>query len=83
LVIPILGYPGIQLSGTPIKENLTNADAQLYTLAALASRFSPDVMLFLMDLTVGAEAIGAKTMFPEDAPSSVTAPYVSSEADLK
>jgi uroporphyrinogen decarboxylase len=83
LVIPILGYPGIQLSGTTIKENLTNPNAQFDTIAALASRFSPDVMLFLMDLTVEAEALGAEIMFPEDAPPSVTAPCVSSEGDLK
>mgnify|MGYP000234374132 CR=1 FL=1 len=70
-VIPLLGAPGVQLSRTTFRENLSNPEVQFKTLALLLERFQPDGMFPMMDLTVEAEALGLKIDFPENANPSV------------
>jgi uroporphyrinogen decarboxylase len=70
-VIPLLGAPGVQLSRTTFRENLSNPEIQFKTLALLLERFQPDGMFPMMDLSVEAEALGLKIEFPENANPSV------------
>ena len=65
-IIPLLGAPGARLTGTKLKENLTNAEIQFNSLAKLMEEFQPDGIFFMMDLTVEAEALGLEIGFPED-----------------
>ncbi len=66
LVIPLLGAPGITLSKTTLRENLTNSEVQYKTLSMLIDKFSPDGIFPMMDLTVEVEALGSETNFPEN-----------------
>lgn len=65
-VIPLMGFPGIQLTNTTIKQNLEDAQTQFKTLKAIKERFDPDGMLYMMDLSVEAEAVGLKIKKPEN-----------------
>ncbi|WP_298002316.1 uroporphyrinogen decarboxylase family protein, partial [Oceanispirochaeta sp.] len=75
-VIPLSGANGVKLTGTTLKQNLTNSDIQLKTLRALKKRFQPDGMVMLMDLTVEAEAIGLPIHFEENESPSVSGHHI-------
>lgn len=63
-VIPLMGYPGIQLTKTTIKQNLFNSKIHFKTIEGLVNRYSPDGIFFLMDLTLEAGALGLPVSFP-------------------
>ncbi|MGC9002134.1 MAG: uroporphyrinogen decarboxylase family protein [Dictyoglomus sp.] len=71
LVIPLLGAPGIKLTGTTLKQNLIDPSIQFKTLYKILERFNPDGIFPFMDLTVEAEALGLKIDFPENENPSV------------
>ena len=83
LVIPLLGAPGITLSKTTLKENLTNSEVQYKTLSMLIDKFSPDGIFPMMDLTVEIEALGLEINFPENANPSVAKPLIKNREDLE
>lgn len=59
-----MGYPGIQATGTSIKQNEFNWGVQFYTISELVHEFHPDVIFFMMDLAVEASALGLPVRFP-------------------
>ncbi|MFN3699240.1 MAG: uroporphyrinogen decarboxylase family protein [Dictyoglomus sp.] len=71
LIIPLLGAPGVKLTKTTLKDNLTNSDIQFKTLAKILERFQPDGIFPFMDLTIEAEVLGLKIEFPENENPSV------------
>ena len=77
-VAPIIGYPGVKALGLTSKECLLNPE--LHAKAALfnVNRFRPDVVLPLLDLTIEAEALGAKVAF-----EGVEAPSICSKTLLE
>lgn len=70
-IIPLMGAPGCVLTGTTLKQNLTNADIQYSSLSALLHRYEPDGLFLFMDLTVEAECLGLSLMFPDNDNPSV------------
>ena len=83
LVIPLLGAPGITLSKTTLRENLTNSEVQYKTLSILIDKFHPDGIFPMMDLTVEVEALGSEINFPENTNPSVAKPLIKNREDLK
>jgi len=83
LVIPLLGAPGVQLSNTTLRENLTDEAIQLKTIKLLIENFQPDGIFPFMDLTVEAEALGLEINFPEDENPSVRSHSIKIEEDLE
>jgi uroporphyrinogen decarboxylase len=83
LVIPLLGAPGITLSKTTLRENLTNSEVQYKTLSMLVDKFNPDGIFPMMDLTVEIEALGAETNFPENTNPTVAKPLIKDREDLE
>ncbi|MEN3203620.1 MAG: uroporphyrinogen decarboxylase family protein, partial [Atribacterota bacterium] len=81
-VVPLMGYPGLQLTGTNIKQNQFNHLVQFQTLSRLYDVFRPDAMFFLMDLSVEASALGLPVRFPLDDTPSVEAHPVKKLSDL-
>lgn len=68
--MPLIGVTGAKLTGTSIKENLTDSDKQYNTIKKIYERFKPDGVFTFMDLTVEAESLGLEIKFPEnDTPS--------------
>lgn len=81
-VIPLLGAPGIALSKTTLKENLTDPETQYRTISMILERFQPDGIFPFMDLSVEAEALGLKIEFPENEPPSVREHPIKDEGAL-
>ncbi len=82
-VVPLLGYPGLQLTKTTVLQALTDGNAHFETVCALVDRFKPDGIFYIMDLTVEAEALGAKINFSTNQSPSVASHVITSEQDLK
>ncbi len=81
-IAPLLGYPGLNLTRTSVKQNQFNHAVQYQTVARLYETFRPDAMLFLMDLSVEASALGLPVRFPLDETPTVEAHPVKSRDDL-
>ena len=82
-IAPLMGLPGVGLSGTSLKQNLENADVQFASLKMLYDRFAPEVMFTMMDLSVEAQACGAELSRPERRAFSVKRHPVAGSEDLK
>ncbi|MBR6557849.1 MAG: uroporphyrinogen decarboxylase family protein [Clostridia bacterium] len=64
--VPILSFPSTQILGISVNELISSSDMQLKGMQAIADRFSIGVSLNMMDLSVEAEAFGAKVRFYDD-----------------
>ena len=83
LVVPLMGFPGIQLTHSTIRQNLFNDELQARTIQALVERFRPDAVFFMMDLSVEAEAIGLPVSYSINESPTVSSHPVKSLADLQ
>jgi len=83
LVIPLLGAPGVKLSKTTLRENLTNERIQLKTLELLIEKFKPDGIFPFMDLTVEAEALGLEVDFADNDNPSIRNHCIKTIENLK
>ena len=79
--MPIMTYPGLDLTGGSVGGAVTRAADQFACLAALADRFPSLAILTIMDLSVEAEAFGCPVRFSDDEVPSVTAPILDGNYD--
>jgi uroporphyrinogen decarboxylase len=82
MVIPLMGFPGVQLNGSTLKQNTFNWGTQFSTVFALERRFRPDAVFFFMDLSVEASALGLPVRFPVDDSPTVERHMVQRTEDL-
>jgi len=82
LVIPLLSSPGVRLSETSLKKNLTDSEIQYKTLSMLIDKFKPDGIFPMMDLTVEVETLGLRIDFPENNHPSVINHPIKNKRDL-
>ncbi|NIA29991.1 MAG: hypothetical protein GWP06_08790, partial [Actinobacteria bacterium] len=47
---PLMGYPGIQLTHSTIKQNEFNWGLQFWTISELAKKYKPDGVFFMLDM---------------------------------
>ena len=64
--IPIMTHPGIELIGSTVHMAVTDGKVHSDAICALNERFPAAAVTAIMDLTVEAEAFGAKVSFSED-----------------
>lgn len=81
-VMPLMGFPGIQITRTSLKQNEFNWGAQFWTLSELARHFQPDAVFPFMDLSVEANALGLPVRFPLSETPTVEYPVVKNQSDL-
>jgi len=82
-VVPLLGFPGSQITRSTIKQNVFNSGVHFRSLLGLADRFQPDMLFPMMDLTLEANALGASVRYDLMAPPSVDAHLITTEEDLE
>jgi len=82
MVIPLMGFPGVQLNGSTLKQNTFNWGTQFSTVFALERRFRPDAVFFFMDLSVEASALGLPVRFPLDDSPTVERHMIERVEDL-
>jgi uroporphyrinogen decarboxylase len=81
---PIMGAYLGQLTGTTVKQNLTDGRTMFKTIEKFVTTLKPDfAMCTFPDLAMEAEACGCKLKMPEDALPSVEVHIVQDRADLE
>lgn len=83
LVAPLMGFPGAALTGTTIKENLSDSQKQLKSILALVDAVNPDIVMPMMDLSIECELLGLPIDFPENESPSVEGHPIKTPDDLK
>ena len=79
--LPILSFPGYQLIGRSVDELVRSGELQAECMKAVADRFDTAASVSLMDLSVEAEAFGAKIQYFEDEVPTIVAPLINDEED--
>jgi uroporphyrinogen decarboxylase len=75
LVVPLMGFPGANLTQTSLRDNLFDAETHASSILALANTHRPDMVFPMMDLAVEAGALGVHVDFPEnDSPTVIEHP---------
>ena len=64
--VPILSFPSVQLLGITVRELISSAEMQAKGMQTVAEKCSVGAVLNMMDLSVEAEAFGAKVRFYDD-----------------
>jgi len=71
LVAPLIGFPGLNMTGCTIKLAQQNYGEHFRSIRAVVETFEPDVVFPLMDLAVEANALGRYTVFPKTESATV------------
>jgi len=82
LVVPLMGYPGAQLTHSTLKQNGFNSELHFRSVYKLVERFAPDMIFPMMDLSVEAGAIGLQIRYPLEESASVEFHPVQHVSDL-
>ncbi len=77
LALPVLTFPGGQLTGDTVRTMVHTASSQIRAQLALRERFGTVALLSAMDLSAEAEEFGASILFSEDEVPTVTGRLVS------
>lgn len=81
--IPILSFPSTQLLGITVRELISSADMQAEGMQAIAEKCNIGAALNMMDLSVEAEAFGAKIRFYDDDVPAVEKGIIDDIADAQ
>ena len=80
--MPILSFPGTQLTGINVRQLVFNGVKQAQCMKAVADRWDTLASVSLMDLSVEAEAFGSPIRFSDDEVPTVTSAIVKNSDDL-
>ena len=81
--MPILSFPGVQITGHTVEEMVRDGHLQAECMKAVADRFDTGAAFSLMDLSVEAEAFGSPVHYSEDEVPTVTAALVHDEDEAE
>jgi len=79
--MPILSYPGVQLTGDSVNDLVHDRELQIKCMQAVAARWDTLAAVSLMDLSVEAEAFGSPIRFSADEVPTVTAAIIGEGGD--
>lgn len=77
--IPILSFPSAQLMGITVRQLISSADLQAQGMKRIADRVDAGAAVSLMDLSVEAEAFGARVRFSDHEVPTVIGALVTDE----
>lgn len=83
VAVPILTHPGIEKIGKKVVDAVTDGQVHYEAIKAVSDAYPSAACTVIMDLTVEAEAFGAKINLPEDEVPSVIGRLVSNAADVE
>lgn len=81
--MPILSFPGIQLTGHSVDEMVRDGHLQALCMEAIAKKFDTGAAFSLMDLSVEAEAFGSPVQYSDDEVPTVTAVLIHDEEEAE
>ena len=79
--LPILSFPAIQQLSVSVNETLHSAELQAKVMEVIAQQTDTIAAVSLMDLSLEAEAFGARIIFHENEVPSITGQLITSEED--
>jgi uroporphyrinogen decarboxylase len=82
LAIPVMTHPGIEMNGHTVREAVSDGRVHAEAVVALARKYPSAAACTIMDLTVEAEAFGAKIAFSDDAVPAVVGRLLHNAADI-
>ena len=80
--MPLITYPGLELTGETIRDAVTDGDAHAACMEAMAVTWPSAAATSIMDLSVEAEAFGSTVAFSENEVPTVTGRIVSGPDDI-
>lgn len=80
--LPVLSFPGIQLLGVTVRELVSDGQLQAKCMKAIADHYPTLASVSNMDLSVEAEAFGAKAEFSDADVPNIVGQLVADEADI-
>lgn len=83
VAMPIMTHPGIEYIGKSVREAVSNGEVHFEAIRAVVERFDVAACTAIMDLTVEAEAFGAKVDFPEEEVPRVTGRLVCDDVSVR
>lgn len=83
IAIPIMTHPGIELCGYTVRQAVTNGQKHAEAIRKLNEIYPAAACTVIMDLTVEAEAFGAKVAFEENEVPNVIGRLVSDRASIE
>jgi uroporphyrinogen decarboxylase len=83
LAVPLMTHPGIALTGHSVLEAVTNPEVHAKAVQAVAKRYPTAAATMIMDLSVEAEAFGAKIRFDRNEVPSIVSRTVESEESIE
>jgi len=81
--MPILSFPSVQLLGVSVRELTSSSELQAKGMKMLADRYDTLASVSMMDLSVEAEAFGAKIRFTDSEVPTVVGSVVNDPADAE
>ena len=81
--VPILSFPSTQLLGISVKDLISSAEMQVKGMEAISEKCNIGASLNMMDLSVEAEAFGAKVVFYDDDVPTVEQGIIDDIADAE
>lgn len=81
--MPIVTYPGLQLTGKRVIDLVTNGEVQAECIEILADKFPSAAGVMIMDLSVEAEAFGAAIRFSENEIPAVSNRLISDPQEIE
>ena len=75
-------HPGIEQTGHTVREAVCDGRVHYEAIRALCTRYPAAAATMIMDLTVEAEAFGARILFPENEVPSVTGRLLTDAAEI-
>lgn len=82
VALPIMTHPGIEMIGESVKSAVTDGEVHYQAIQAVADYYNTSSCTVIMDLTVEAEAFGAKVSFSENEVPSVIGRLVSNADEI-
>ncbi|NLM20265.1 MAG: methylcobamide--CoM methyltransferase [Peptococcaceae bacterium] len=81
--LPVLTYPGLQITGQTIMDVVTDGHAQYELMKAVADRYPTAGAVSIMDLSVEAEAFGSEIRYSDNEVPAVFGKLVVDENSVK
>lgn len=82
-VLPILSFPSVQLLFVTVRELVSDSNLQAMGMKFLADKYDMPASVSFMDLSVEAEAFGAKTIYAADEVPTIMGNVVSNEVEAE
>jgi len=83
VAMPVMTHPGIELIGKSVLQAITDGEVHHQAIMALNEKYPSAASTVIMDLTVEAEAFGAKIIFNDDEIATVNGSMLKDELDIE